>query len=316
MANDTSTSLQLAPEIKQYYDLVLLERAKPNLLHLQFGQRRPLPQNGGKSVEFRRFNSLPEATTPLVEGTPSNQQNMSISTVVASVSQYGAYVQFTDFLVVTALDDYLSETAEVLGEQAGSSIDLVVRNIITSGTNVYYQGGVGSRGAITASSILGASTLRRSMRNLKRANARPFPELNGNYAWVFHPDGEYDLLGDSTITTAFQRGAPRGFDDQPELIGYIGQYMSFSMFESTNARIYPSQGATGADVYCALAIGKDAYGVTEIDSSGLQTYFQQLGSAGANDPLHQFGTIGWKVNMTAEILNNSWLLRVEHGATP
>jgi hypothetical protein len=65
--------------------------------------------------------------------------------------------------------------------------------------------------------------MRRALRTLKRVNARPFPELNGNYAFLIHPDSEYDLLGDSTIVTAFQRGAPRGFDDQPELIGYIGQ---------------------------------------------------------------------------------------------
>lgn len=282
---------------------------------MQFGQKRPLPRNGGKSVEFRRFNSLPEATVALVEGTPSNQQNVTVTNVVASISQYGSYVTFSDFLVTTALDNYLAETADLLGEQAGSSIDLVVRNIITAGTNVRFVGGVGSRGAITGSSILSAVELRRALRTLKRVNARPFPELNGNYAWLQHPDADYDLLGDSTIVTAFQRGAPRGFDDQPELIGYLGQYMNFSIFESTNARIFASQGATGADVYAALAIGKDAYGVTEIDSDGLMTYFQPLGSGGTSDPLHQLGSIGWKVNFTAEILNQSWLLRVEHGVT-
>ena len=316
MASDLTTSAGLAPEIKQYYDLVLLERALPNLLHLQFAQKRPLPRNAGKSVEFRRFNSLPEATTALTEGTPSNQQNVTVSTVVASVSQYGAYVTFSDFLVLTALDDYLAETSDLLGEQAGSTIDIITRNILTSGTNVRFVGGVGSRGAVTASSILGSSEMRRALRTLKRANARPFPELNGNYAFISHPDATMDLLGDSTITTAFQRGTPRGFDEQPEMIGYIGQYVNFSMFESTNARIYPSLGATGADVYAALAIGKDAYGVTEIDSDALMTYFQPLGSAGSADPLHQQGTIGWKVNFAAEILNNNWLLRIEHSATP
>ena len=63
------------------YDTVLLERALPNLLHLQWAQKRPLPRNTGKSIEFRRFNSLPEATTALTEGTPSNQQNMNVSNV-------------------------------------------------------------------------------------------------------------------------------------------------------------------------------------------------------------------------------------------
>lgn len=317
MAADSTTSSTLSVEIKQFYDMTLLDRAQPNLLHLQFGQRRPLPRNSGKSLEFRRFNSLPEATSTLTEGAASNQQNVSVTNVVASIAQYGSYVQFTDFLVTTALDNYLAETAELLGEQAGSSIDIVTRNIITAGTNVRYAGGAGSRGGVTASSILNASELRRALRTLKRANARPYPQLNGNYPLVIHPDAMYDLLGDSTVVTAFQRGAPRGFDDQPELIGYIGQYMNFSIFESTNSRIFPSVGMSGADVYVALTCGKDAYGVSEIDEDGLQTYFQPLGSGGAtNDPLHQIGSIGWKVNFACEILNQTWLLRVEHGATP
>ena len=89
MANDLTTSSGLSAEAKQFYDDVLLERANPNLVHLQWAQRRPIPRNAGKSIEFRRFNSLTEATTPLVEGAPSNQQNGSVSNVTASLSQYG-----------------------------------------------------------------------------------------------------------------------------------------------------------------------------------------------------------------------------------
>ncbi len=204
-----------------------------------------------------------------------------------------AYVQFSDLLALTTFDPYLVETADVLGEQAGSTIDLVIRNVITAGSNVRFAGGVGSRGAVTASSILSASEMRRANRTLRRANARPFAELNNRYAFITHPDITFDLLGDSTITTAFQRGLPRGWDDQPEILGYIGEYSGFAIFESTNARIYASSGATGADVYASLACGQDAYGVSEIDTDGLQTYYQPLGSGGATgDPLGQIGSIG------------------------
>ena len=77
-------------QVTAVYDSVLLERALPNLVHLQWAQKRPLPRNAGKSVEFRRFNSLPEATVALTEGTPSNQMNVNVSNVVASISQYGS----------------------------------------------------------------------------------------------------------------------------------------------------------------------------------------------------------------------------------
>ena len=130
-------------------------------------------------------------------------------------------------------------------------------------------------------------------------------------------DQMYDLLGDSTITTSFERGAPRDIDQQAEFLGYIGSWMGFAFFESTNARIFSSLGASGADVYAALAIARDAYGVTELGPDGLQTYYQPRGSSGAaTDPLFQIGSLGWKVNFTSCVLNQNWLVRVESGATP
>lgn len=50
----------------------------------------------------------------------------------------------------------------------------------------------------------------------KRANARGLSELGGKYAWILHPDAMQDLLSDSTITTSFERGAPRDLDEQAE----------------------------------------------------------------------------------------------------
>jgi len=61
---------------------------------------------------------------------------MNVSNVTASISQYGSYVTFTDLVEETTFDPYLTETAQVLGEQAGSTVDILVRNVITSGTNV------------------------------------------------------------------------------------------------------------------------------------------------------------------------------------
>lgn len=144
----------------------------------------------------------------------ANQQNISVSNVTASLAQYGSYVAFTDLVEETTIDPYLTETAQVLGEQAGSTIDLVIRNVITAAPNVRFVGGVGSRGAVTASSILSASEIRRAGRTLKRANARGIPELGGKFAFALHPDGMFDLLGDSTITTSFERGVPRDMDQQ------------------------------------------------------------------------------------------------------
>ena len=73
-------------------------------------------------------------------------------------------------------------------------------------------------------------------------------------------------------------------------------------------------GADGADVHATLVFGKDAYGIVDVAGNGaLQIIIKDHGSAGASDPLNQRATVGAKVAAYAcKILNDLWLLRIEH----
>ena len=87
MADTTST---LSVELKTFYDSVLLHRAVPNLVHTQFGQKRNIPGGSGRAIEFRRFGSLAAATAALTEGTVPAATSMAVSSVTATVAQYGS----------------------------------------------------------------------------------------------------------------------------------------------------------------------------------------------------------------------------------
>lgn len=73
----------------------------------------------------------------------------------------------------------------------------------------------------------------------------------------------------------------------------------------------------GADVHATLVFGADAYGVVDVAGGGvLRTIVKPCGSAGAADPLDQRSTVGAKVDAyTATILNDLWLVRIEHRVT-
>ena len=43
----------LSPEMKTFYDMTLIDEASANLVHDQFGQKRPIPKGSGKTIEFR-----------------------------------------------------------------------------------------------------------------------------------------------------------------------------------------------------------------------------------------------------------------------
>lgn len=80
--------------------------------------------------------------------------------------------------------------------------------------------------------------------------------------------------------------------------------------------IYPGEGgANGIGVFSCLFLGKNAYGVTEIGGGGMRTIIKPLGSGGSSDPLEQRATIGWKALLTAKILVEQYIRRVECGGT-
>ncbi|MBO5868158.1 MAG: N4-gp56 family major capsid protein, partial [Oscillospiraceae bacterium] len=134
----TTGSEGLSAEMKTFYDMTLIDEATANLVHDQFGQKRPIPTGGGKVIEFRKFAALSKALTPLTEGVTPEGKRMEVSTVSAELSQYGDFITQSDMLELTALDNTILEATKLLGRQAGITLDTVVRNILHSGTNVTY----------------------------------------------------------------------------------------------------------------------------------------------------------------------------------
>ena len=89
VTTQTGSGKDLSPEMKTFYDKTLLMDAKPKLVHMQFGQKRPIPKGNGKTIEFRKFSALPKATTPLTEGVTPEGYNLNGTAITATVKQSG-----------------------------------------------------------------------------------------------------------------------------------------------------------------------------------------------------------------------------------
>lgn len=299
----------LSPEMKTFYDKALLKFAKPNLVHDQFAQKRNIPKNGGKTIEFRRYSQLPKALTPLTEGVTPDGQNLNVSTVTATVSQYGGYITLSDMLLLTAIDNNLMEAIELLGDQAGRTLDTITREVLCGGTNVIYGSGdtVSARTSITSAMKLTVGDIKRAVRRLKVGLAKP---INGYYVAIVHPDVVYDLENDDEWIEASQyAGSTQIFE------GEIGKLYGVRFVESTEAKIWAKAGASNISVYATLVMGANAYGTTNVEGGGLESIVKQLGSGGTADPLNQRATAGWKAVKTAEILYNDYLVRIESAST-
>lgn len=305
---NTQGSNDLSPEMKTFYDKALLKFAKPNLVHDQFAQKRNIPKNGGKTIEFRRYSQLPKALTPLTEGVTPTGQNLNVTTVNATVAQYGGYITLSDVLLLTAIDNNLMEAIELLGDQAGRTLDTITREVLVSGTNVLYAGGtVNARTGLTSAMKLTVMDIKKAVRELKIGLAK---KINGSYVAIIHPDCVFDLENDDEWINASQyAGSTQIFE------GEIGKLYGVRFVESTEAKIWAKAGASNISVYATLVMGANAYGTTAVEGGGLQSIVKQLGSGGTADPLNQRATAGWKAIKTAEILYDDYLVRIESAST-
>lgn len=317
-----TTGNDLSPEMKTYYDMRLLDYAQANLVHDQFGQKRPIPKNGGKTIEFRSFTPLAKATMPLTEGVTPNGNQLDVKAITATVAQYGDFIVQSDVLELTALDNTILEATKLLGRQAGMTLDTIVRNVLVAGTNVMYapkinastgaETAVSSRAGLDTTAVLTVDLVEQVVAELRAQNA---PTINGDYIAIIHPYTAYDLMRDPDWRD------PHKYADTTNLYeGEIGKIGGVRFVQSTEAKIWrdstcPAQsGATPAyyAVFASLFFGDGAYGTTEVSGGGLQTIVKQKGSAGTADPLDQRSSVGWKAMKTAEILLPSYLIRVEH----
>lgn len=234
----TTGAAGLSAEMKTFYDMALIDEAQANLVHDQFGQKRPIPVNGGKIIEFRKFAPLAKATTPLTEGVTPDGKQLSVSTVSAAVSQYGDYITQSDMLELTALDNTILESAKLLGRQAGATLDTVVRNVMHSGTNVMYAEKstasgteeVKKREELDKSCKITVELIQRAVAKLRAQNA---PPINGKYVGIIHPYVAYDLMRDSEWIDAHKYAQPENLYE-----GEIGEIAGVRFVQTTEAKIY------------------------------------------------------------------------------
>lgn len=306
----TQTYSGLTNEQKTFYDRTLLSRLLPTLVFAKYGQKKNAPKREGDTLNFRRFNSLSPATTPLTEGVTPTGNSLSVSAITATVAQYGDFIQISDKLDMLGIDPVLTETSELLGEQAGLTIDTIVRDIVTLGTNVQYANGRASRVTVAVGDIISGAEIKKAVRTLRKANVKP---LEGSfYVGIIGANAEYDLMSDELWKDVSTYSKSEQIYD-----GEIGKLYGVKFVRASNTKVFPSAGAASTDVHTTMILGRDAYGVVDIAGSAKpQVIVKPHGSAGTGDPLNQIATSGWKALFTAIRLNELCMVRIEHGVTP
>lgn len=313
----SSVTTGLTTLMSVYYDKVFLERAK-NELRYDFGATmKNYSMNMGKSIVFNRLTPLALITSAITEATNPSAVDMTATVVSATLAEYGTFTYVGSLFKMTSIDEDLKEHVSVHGQNAGESIDNLIRVELSAGGTrmlVSTTSAVSSMSGIHTSDVITGLEVRRAVRLLKLNKA---PRFEGAmYRGIIGPQVAMDIMGASewldanryTTSDAIKRGV-------------IGKLHGVEFVETNKPTVSLSGGFSTstsdvANTYETYIFGRGAYAMVSLDSfTAPKIYVKNPGANSTDNPLDLFSTIGWKMPFACKTLNADWVIKLITGAT-
>lgn len=270
-----NSNYTLAPGLKTYYDTELLDNTRDKRVFAQFGKRQPLPKNQGKTVEWRKWKTLPPAMKALVEGVNPKGRKLSEIAITKTITQHGDYVERSDVLDLHYYDNVSVAITEELGSAASQTMDLLIRNELMIGTNVMIADTIGAQGAVTENDVrwklTGNSYLTPDMvaQVATKLEADKVPQLDGRYyVGVIHPYSKYDLRNSEYWTAVHQYAAVEEIFN-----GEIGEMHGIRFMTTTNAPVIAPKPLFG-DTSRYLTVAAYANNASSTATAGTATQYR------------------------------------------
>lgn len=275
--------------------------------------------NIGASVTFYITSDLAAAITPLTESSDVTAVAMADSTVTLTLSEYGNAVQTTALLRATSFLDVNTTMANVVGFNAGISVDTLAVNVLVGGTNVAYSTGsaafvtTGTEANVNRLAItdnMNGPMVRFAAAKLRANNVMPFGD--GLFRGYMHPDIAYDFRG----STGGTNWSDPHIYSSPEGIwtGTIGSFQGVRWIETPRMPITTDAGdgvggAGTIDAYAALVMGRQAL-AKAFSASPEYGQQPQWVDTPVIDLLRRFRGAGWKHLVKYGIFRQASLYRL------
>lgn len=256
-AGNLTSSAGLSHLASVYYRKKGLDRLQKKFVFRDACMKDTLPKQVGRTVQFFRYSNFSAATTPTTEGTVGTSQTLTSKIVGATVSQYTAFITVSDFLKDTAIDPVVQNAAELLGYQAGLSVDTMTRNVIdneSAGTN-----------QALLSTYLRVADLRAARHGLQAIDVQPMED--GEFLVYAHPFATYDLVNDPAAGgladihkyTMPEKSPLTKYEDR----GLVTHVAGCRVIESTNVKTL-----TTPNRYRVYVFGRNGIGAVDLEGRG------------------------------------------------
>ena len=311
------------------YNTLLLVRSTYPLIHQVPVRKYSLKQRTGKTMIFRRFEALAKAKTPLNEGTPPAGKKKTKTDVSMTIKPYGDFIEDSDMVLNTQPDPQALENIELLGQQAGETFDELYRDMWADATNIVYASGTSPA---TVNAILDRAILDRAIRTARINKMQPFSpavfasqrigssSIMPSYWGLADERSYFDLrhIEGFVLPVDYANGSAtlvgEGGSDKNGvryLISPNGYYLPGATGVTTANSDVKNTGGYG-DLYSIFIVGKEAAGGINMAMGNGGVIKKELGSAGTADPLNQRATVGWLKYDARTILNQAFLLEIQH----
>jgi N4-gp56 family major capsid protein len=300
MADNLTTTTEVDPAVGIFYERTLLQPNFPEYIHNRFAQKFSISSKSGKTIKWRRYNRYDPATTPLTEGITPNGHQQSKIDLLATANQYGDFAIITDVVDLTVEDPNITIEVDRQGDQMMNTMDVITRDVLANAASQITC----SNGSPTAT-LLNATDIRTARQTLRSNDSKRLSDLiaagtgqgtspiRSSYFAMADADLEDDLEDVAGYKITANYAGQQGVD-----VAEHGQVEAVRFLTSTN-------GATSGSNYLIPIVGKDAYGVVDINGGNAKSIIKGLGSAGTADPLDQRTSVGWKMWQVARILNDA-----------
>lgn len=317
-----------------------------------------LTKNGSTaSVKFERLENLAAATGTLSEITGTTAAFFgrstvlpTVSTATAAIAKKGNAILLTEEIDLMQMNLRAMKFMDLMGENAGHSLNLLMEGIYSGFTQVRYAtGSVGGGSADTdVTSAIALTDIKYIVNLLDRASAMTFTTpgygstnvgtnpTRAAYYGVAHPDVKEDIRG----LTGFQDVVTYGgyTETLPFEFGAVGgvrwcdtEIIPISTGAGTDTSAGTVRGASTVltDVYSTYIYGKEAVGSiglgTQFGTNATQGYdpkkptaveliYKPMGTVGT-DLYNEVCSLAWKAWWAGLVLNNSWGGKVRSGAS-
>lgn len=291
MADAYTGVVALDDVVQTAFDRMAYMALREELLFDAVADVKPTRQSmPGNTVQFTKVADLAAATATLNESVDVDAVALSSTNVSVTLLEKGSAILTTAKLRGTAFIEVDPVVANVIGYNAGLSLDEIAGDKLVTGSNVMFEGGAANRAALETTHQLSATMVRR-MRAELRGSSVP-SVTSGLYVAFIHPDVALDLR-EETGTDKWRD--PQVHGSQTHIWnGTLGDFEGFRFIESARTPLGPlaDAGSGTVDSYISLFVGRQALAKAFSTQDGNGAY-PKVVVGPVTDKLRRNVPIGW-----------------------